>query len=258
MKKITLLLLVALTTLALFSCASSDANITEMTLTGATLVGDPTIDSTNHTITATVKAVDLSTVTPSFSVSEGATAGDVTLTDGTEATCTVTAENGETVDWKITVTVNPGFTFIYGSDSTKILFEEGIISSDEATNTQYGAGLPLASYDTSDDITTSQIFESDFDWDSDEEEPDFFVVIFNGNTTGEVSTLDIEGTVSEVMFMIRSGMTGATCTITSYGNIGEYITGTFSCTEGFNDNDVINISNGFFKVLRLENNVDLL
>jgi len=71
------------------------------------MVGDAQIDNVNHTIFASVKDVDLSTMQATFTVSPNAVSNPVigtTFNFTTPQTITVTAQSGDIQEWVITVT----------------------------------------------------------------------------------------------------------------------------------------------------------
>lgn len=79
--------------------------------------GDATINTTDHTIQiAVANGTDVTSLTPSFTLSNGATASplsDVALDFSANVTYTVTAQDGVTVqDWVVTVTEAPKLEFL--------------------------------------------------------------------------------------------------------------------------------------------------
>jgi len=87
-------------------------------------IGDAVIDATNHTVDVEVViGTALTALTPTFTLSSGATSSPVSGTSGnysSAVTIAVTAEDGITTqDWTVNVTVAGGATVVFGDGGTK-------------------------------------------------------------------------------------------------------------------------------------------
>ena len=143
MKKAIYLLLAAAAVVIFAGCASSENSIISISFDGVGIVEESlVIDETTRTVSAIIEPVDISTIKPIFELSSNAVIGDVSLVDGDDCTCTVTAEDGTTSEWTVTVTVQPGVSFIY--DGAFESFACGVLdSSDSDASEAYGDGVPL-------------------------------------------------------------------------------------------------------------------
>jgi hypothetical protein len=108
------------------SAALSDATDI-LTFTLAEQTGDAEIDDVNHTIDIEVaNGTDLTDLTPTFTLSDGATSDPASGTSGdysSSVTITVTAEDGTTIqDWTVNVTeaaATGATTVVFGDGGTK-------------------------------------------------------------------------------------------------------------------------------------------
>ncbi|MBI9108574.1 MAG: hypothetical protein JEZ04_17655 [Spirochaetales bacterium] len=257
MKKLMPLVLIVLFILAVSGCASNENSIISITLDGAVLIGEPVIDEAAKTITASIEPADLSTITPTFVLSSNAEAGEITLEDGEACICTVTAEDMTSSEWTITVTVQPGASFVY--EDTSISFLHGCINSlDGDLNNNYGDGVPYAiDYENEQSsFTGACAYKKVWDY-STEETPTSENMSLQFSNAGIGFFGYIDPTGSENITFFGPG----TLDVISFGKIGEYITGTFSGTyekrvgSDTEPTTTVKITEGFFKVLRLQDNL---
>ena len=110
---------------------SSDTDILTFSLPEET--GGADIDDTAHTIAIEVaNGTDLTMLTPTFTISDGATADPASGTLGdysSEVTITVTAEDGTTQDWTVNVTEASG-----GGGTTTVEFGDGGVKATAIRN----------------------------------------------------------------------------------------------------------------------------
>ena len=247
MKKISYLFLAAIAALIFAGCASGESSIISMDLDGAVLSGEPVIDAAARTVTATVEPVDLSAITPSFELSSNASIGELTLQDGEACTCTVTAEDGSTSEWTITVTVQPGISFYYDGTYKSFLF--GV--ADE----NLGDGVPYCIF-----CTTGQrgdwCYGYSKEWVTGESvynNTEMFILMLSNSSSKPVNALQWN-------FSSTSYIAGYIAADRIYnGEVGDWIIGSF-------DNFLIAMSedpavtfdtiDGFFKVLRIADDTD--
>ena len=222
---------------------SEEAAITAFTEAG--IIGEPEIDAENATITLTVEPMDLSSFDPEITISESATLVEPeSLTDGVAATYTVTAENGDIVEWAVTVNVQYGISFTIGGTKT-ILLHGFSDSSDTTQNTSVGDGVPGIDKTTTESIGFAAYEE--YDW---------------GTTTGEpvydYVMLQIEGITADTYtdnsfrFHDHSESTTTdfvvTYNVTEFGDVDE----TFRTTFSGEDSDGTEVTGGFAKLLVVE------
>ena len=120
---------------------SSEKKITGFTIAGQ--VGDTAIDQINHTVNVTMPAnTDVTSLSPAITVSEKATVSPRSAQNFTNpVTYTVTAEDGTTQEYVVTVTVQTGFVVV--ADITELPTEgtagtdltlTGTVEPENATN----------------------------------------------------------------------------------------------------------------------------
>ena len=125
---------------------SSDAHIVSFSLDG--IVGQAVIDPAGKTVRATVEPMDVSKLTPKITVSDKATlSASPGLVDGEPVEFVVTAENGDTSAWKVTVTAQHGITFKI--NSTKYTLIHGATDTTEGATYTFGDDTPFGFVDTS-------------------------------------------------------------------------------------------------------------
>lgn len=245
MKKV--ILLVPAAAAVLFSgCASGENSIISMDLGGAVIVEDSlVIDETARTITAAIEPVDISNIIPAFELSANAAIGDITLEDGVASACTVTAEDGTTSEWVVTVTVKPGVSFTY--DGVFESFVYGVLdSSDSDASDDYGNGVPSYSACTtgqSGDIVLAFREEYDLTEDKVTDSEWLIMMLSNESTTTSALSWTNSFTFAAEGYIIEN--------TDSLGNVGDFVTGTFLGTLEDAEGETVTITDGFYKLLRI-------
>jgi hypothetical protein len=251
MRKFNPLILLCLLIVTISGCASSENSIISMSLDGAVITEAPVIDETTRTIFVTVEPVDLSTITPTFELSANAEIGTLTLEDGQPCTCTVIAADGTASEWTITVTVEPGISFI--SDEIRKTFRGGVVdSADSINNEAYGNGVPSLSV-----CTTGQSGDMGLGF------SEYYDLASDENNEVEILSLNLTNSSEQLIsgfHWIVSSTSGFNGTInvekTHTGDIGDWVIGTFfgsanGYVDGEMSGDIIRIDDGFFKLLRI-------
>ncbi|TFH05565.1 MAG: hypothetical protein E4H09_01800 [Spirochaetales bacterium] len=138
---------------------AGDAQILSFSFQGIEI--SVSIDPATNSVTVSAPAVDLSTVTPDVTVSEGATlTNPAPFEDGVPQTLVITAENGDTVEWDVTINLRLGISFQVDGDL--VFLESGLTDSfDPVLASDIGDGVPLGSlYGTEGAYTGFDIFAS--------------------------------------------------------------------------------------------------
>jgi hypothetical protein len=239
-----------------------EPQIESFSITG--IVGDAEIDPEAKTVTATVQPMDLTVVEPTVGVSEGATVTSATLVDGESATFKVTGEDGTVVNWSVTVYVQRGISFTYESTPTQVVLTESFTdSADENHNTAIGNGVPLAIYGTSYEEAQVYALKNEIDVQTEPTEYEWASLYIPNETGTYDSTEVIFGYLKESEndsedLSLSADETDAESfevVVESFGDVGDNVVGTFSGTAEDPDNASHTITGGFFKVLRLEDDV---
>ena len=154
-----------ITALALIGCDTADGTSLSSEaaiLAYATdyLAEAPVIDVPNRTVTVTVQPMDLSGFDPEITLSDHASLTPPSaIEDGVPAPYTVTAENGSTAVWTVTVNVQYGISYYLGS--TRIVHTCGMIdSTNEHLNTLLENGIPRMVPGGSQEDNYAYIFET--------------------------------------------------------------------------------------------------
>jgi len=246
--------------------ASDQASIVSFSMDG--IVGTATIDPDNRTVTLAVEPMDISTVTPTVTVSENATLQMATLVDGQAATFRVTAEDGTVVTWSVTVNVQYGMSFTYASEPTHVVLTAGVVdSSDPSSNTVNGDGVPAgyAYVGGASDSTFAYAMASNFDLAAAAGPPlNYATVAFPGMTTGSFTGTEsyftyhryVDGGAGDVY--LESDYTADASfhlSVSSFRDVGGDIVGIFygSVNDGMSAPHTL--TDGFFKVRRLADTV---
>ena len=236
---------------------SDEAEILTFDIDG--IVGKAEIDSENKTVDLTVEPMDISGVEPIVTVSENATITTEKLVDGQAVILEVTAENGDVVSWEVTVNVQHGISFTYKSVTTKVVFTAGAIDSEDSDNNDLvGDGVPSGNvrYGSSTGVFA---FEEEYDTSGDYL-PSHIGLFFFGLDTGDYTTLFYYILEGNKPFFIAVD-DEISSSISKYGKVGGNIIGTFSGTGAEKYIDWMpsgkehEITDGFFKVRRIENEV---
>lgn len=173
----------------------------------------------------------------------------------------MTAENGDVVIWKVTATVQYGMSFTYESDPTTVVLTAGVVdSTDTQNNDLYGNGLPAGILYA--EGTYVYAIVEEYDAATEEGPPDDYAELqFLGDSTGTLDGAEVEFTyILEGTTFLASDVFDADSfelVITKYGTVGKDIIGTFGGTvldEALNQH---NLSDGFLKVLRIEDDTSL-
>lgn len=262
-KRLVLLALSCALTLSLGGCFlfySSDADIVTFVLSGL-VAGTLTLDADARTVTATVEPMDISGLVPTVTVSDGAElTTQPALADGQPVTYVVTAENGDTASWTVTVTVQYGIS--YTQDGTRVVLTSGAVNGGSSGPTtadlgndvpwvseySLGSGAVLVANTTTWDFAVSP-YPPDSDWGYVQWQ---WTTAETGSFDETVATF-ASGPAGAQSFGAGSG-TGGTfdLTVTAYGAIGEDAVGTFSGTIiDLSDDTEHSLTDGFFKVIRI-------
>jgi len=267
MKRIAVLALALAALVGLGSCAlfkSGDAVILTFVLDG--LVGSATIDADAGTITATVEPMDLSAATPEVTVSEKAELTQhPALVEGEAVTYVVTAENGSTAEWTVTVTVQYGMSF--SLDGTKVVLTAGIVNSADATlNEQYGNGVPLVTLNGGNTLRAAALAE-ELDMADPPAATSTMALLMCGWETGDPGPGTFDETTASFGYMTTdylaaAGASTATSTtlvaeITALGAVGGDVVGTFSGTAIDTNDATPALTDGFLKARRVADDVTL-
>jgi hypothetical protein len=268
MKRIAVLALAVAALVGLGSCAlfkSGDAAILTFVFDG--LVGSATIDADAGTITATVEPMDLSAATPEVTVSEKAELTQhPALVDGEAVTYVVTAENGSTAEWTVTVTVQYGMSF--SLDGTKVVLTAGIVNSADATlNEQYGNGVPLAALNGGDTLGAVALAEQLDMADPPAAGAGTEASLMFAWAAGDPGPGTFDGTTAAFNYMTTdylaaAGAFTATPTtlvaeITALGAVGGDVVGTFSGTVVDTNDATPALTDGFLKARRVADDLTL-
>ena len=264
MKKIAVCFFTAAAVLVLAGCGSAENAILSFGLDGAVITAGPVIDPAARTVSVTVEPVDLAGVTPKIGVSDKAEAGGVELADGEAAVCVVTAENGAGEEWKIRVNVEPGIHYCYGD--TPVTLKRGLKGEDDAETALLGDGVPMGSFNPSNpgenerNVVGAFSEVSSFSGDIREA-----AVIHFADVDGRPASVASDGwsiqyqkSEGQINVVLKQGDSSNRLSVLSFGEEGEYITGIFGGAglyaaggESIEDGVDVNITEGYFKVLRL-------
>lgn len=220
------------------------------------------IDAPQRTISVTVDPTDLRTLDPIVTASEGASVTPTEIKDGLPATFIVTAEDGSTAKWTVTVEIESGVSFIL--ENVRVMIDQGIIhSTDPVKNQAAGDNTPCGFYFTLPDLSVLNVFKTAYEPSTATAgEPEvFWQGEFEGQQPGTFKSVsaphgfmdftneaDSYRSISSKEFIME---------VLSYDAAGGCITGTFSGTVRKISNDdpatttYQTVSDGFFKVLRL-------
>lgn len=227
------------------------------------MIGAPTIDAVAHTVTAEVEPLDVSALMPTITVSEKAAAGAVALVDGEPVPVQVTAENGDIVDWLVTVSAGLGIALeLTGS---RVLLLHGVEdSSDAANHEDIGSGRPLGTLGSTTGTTYLAAYAEAFGYTSGADHPvGGALVQLAGGSAGTYRYGDVWFAYSDSLSV--GGSTGRTLsggavkmTVDRYEAVGGVISGSFS---GIVDERVDGVPtgiqdiSGYLKVVRIRDNV---
>ena len=228
---------------------SDEAEILSFTMDG--MVGTATIDSDKKTVALTVEPMDISSMEPEVTVSAGATLTTTNLVDGQAVFFKVIAENGAMVPWRIFIDVQYGISFTYAKNSQRVVLTNGVINSlDADDNLRVGDGLPSGSYASEIYGTVAFAAEEDFDIGLMSIPESYSVIQFEGSGTNEHNSVLWIYTVEKGFLSYSISQD-----ILRYDEAGGVVVGTFSGTATNPNNTKYAITDGFFKVLRLDDNV---
>lgn len=243
---------------------SEEAAIVTFSFEG--IEGTASIDPEARAVEIEIIPIDLSTVTPVVEVSEGAMLGELpAFVDGEPATIEVTAENGEVVEWTVTVTLQLGLSFLLNGE--RVVLQGGYTNSgSQAEADELYNGQPPGSVDSFDSALGVSVPDEVIDWGAEESAFHLMELYLSSSAvgsytygTGDFSLyyyLDADRNfVDEIWFVQESGEVSVTGT----GAVGGIITGTFGA-GGVNEMDSgpLAITNGFFKVRRIADDRFLL
>ena len=221
------------------------------------IVGSASINPGARTVTLEVEPMDISTVQPAVTVSQNATYVPQTLRDGIPVTFIVTAEDGSQATWTITVNVQHGVSFEV--DGTRYVFTEGYVDNTYTyTPDEIGNGVPPAYWSNVDMVTYVDAFAQpkQIPWDQTDE---YTYIGFPSTTTGEYVSPGAffqweDQAAGESFGSVPSQFT---VNVTSYGGLGETVTGTFSgqVSDGVSQHELVE---GFFKGVLLPDDPPVL
>ena len=197
-------------------------------------------------------------------VSEGATVTTATLVDGEPAVFKVTDQNGNVADWTVTVNVQRGISFTYESTPTRVVVTKGFVDSADGThNAAIGDGTPLGIANTSydevqvyalKDVVDVQVSPTEYEW----------CTLYIPDAAGTYDSTEVyygytkesDDNAEDISLSSDETVAGSfEVIVTSFGAVGENIIGTFSGTAKTPEDMAHTITDGFFKVLRLEDDV---
>lgn len=232
---------------------SSEKAITSVSLDGKEFIVN--IEPENRTVNLEVEPCDIRTLTPVFTLSEGATMLiDKPFIDSTPVPVKVIAEDGSESSWNVSMVIQPGISFLLNSQ--KIVLQAGLIdSTNPELHASYGAGLPYCFFDF-EYLLECFIFADLVE----------FNVMMGGYIPPEYASIDINfsedpgivpGAYQDTAF--RYSNTAEEISVEIIGaltfqvlNIGEFITATFSGTDLPRESGgTANIQEGFFKLIRV-------
>jgi len=236
-------------------------DITGFTMPG--IIGSAVIDATNNTVTATVQPMDISAVTPTVTVPQGATVTMSALKDGVAVPYTVTSKDGNAVTWNVTVTVSFGIVFNYGL--YQVMYTHGVVDSSSATNTvTYGSDTPGGVYVST--SSGSQLWAMKDTYDiyamAGQQPPAYVMLIVPGNAqTGTFNSANSVFTYQDTSGSINVQTYASlsfTITVVKFGAVGGSIIGSFyGLVQDSSGPGQHQISGGFFKMKRLADDIHL-
>ena len=224
-----------------------------------------TIDPAARTVVVSSPPIDLSVVTPTIGVTDGAlVVAPAQLVDGAPATYQVVSESGVTEDWTVTVNLELGMTFKL--DGQWIVLLNG---TNDAAGPFFGShaddwgnGAPII-HPGYQDSTTVLAFRDPYEYDSDGTRPPAI-----GSIQDTMSEYDGPGTWTnfEMQYAVDENLdltnelwfdssTGTGTVVVSQDSLstGDIAIGTFSFTGTEIIADVPSaVTDGFFKVLRAD------
>lgn len=231
---------------------SSDAQIVSFNIQG--IVGQAVIDPNAHTVTVTVEPIDVSAVAPQIGVSSGASIDSPTLVDGQPVVFHVTAENGTTTDWAVTVSAEYGMSFTI--DGIPVVLKHGYSDSgDPSNNAAVGNDIPPGDFEYGDEF---YLTAGDPTWDyaTYTGNESYLELTFYGLTTGSYTENDVDVAYQDANQTYFESPTsnpgeGVHMIVKALGNIGSPILGIFAGKVEDDNFGTHVVANGFFKVLRL-------
>lgn len=232
---------------------SSGASITSFTIDG--IVGTATVDATQHTVVATVEPMDISALTPTVTVSAGATLTTAPVQDGVPVTFTVTAQNGTVTSWQVTVNVEYGTSFTVDG-TTKVVMTHGYVDPSQTYSASLIGNDPPVGYTYS---TTTYIDSFAADQQVQGGGPIGHTYLdFGGTSVGSYTEANADfnyddgaGNVLNIGFNTPSS--SGTFSVNEYGTaFGQTIEGSFSGTASDGSN-THSVTKGFLKVLTVDN-----
>lgn len=247
MKKI-LLIIIVIAVVALSGCSlfgSDEASIVSFDVDG--IVGSADVDPVNLTVTVTVEPMDISSIEPEITVSEKALITEPSsIQDGVPATYIVTAENGDVVEWTVTVNVQYGVSFLL--DGIKIILTGGWEYSDDATwNSYMGAGVPGIDVDSGQSL--GYVYEERYDLAMGAPDYDSISFELEGSTADSYADQEFMfadySEDSEILF---------TCdfVVSEFGMVGEDFRASFNGTEEMPSRALKSLTSGYAKLLVVE------
>lgn len=253
-------------TLALSGCGlvlsilGFGTNITSFRIDG--IVGSATIDPVNHSVTATVVPEDITALVPDVGVSNGATVDKATLQDGQPVVFTVRGLGGNSEQWNVTVNVQYGVSFTFGS--TLIVLTHGATDSNGTYNSELGNDVPSADADTT---LSPEIYitANNPTWDvytdySSTIPPEYVELFPAGTTAGTYGGTSADYSTPSGAFYNAPGtvVPGFNVTVAQWGGLGGMVTGTFSgqLENSSNSSDIVAVSGGYYKVKRIVDNAN--
>ncbi len=206
-------------------------------------VGEAEIDNENRTVVITVEPMDISDISPDITISEGATiTGPSSIEDGVAAVYTLTAENGDILEWEVTINVQYGVSFTV--EGQKVVLTGGFKDSGDFTaNEACGHGVPGIQKIDGDGMALEHVY----DWNVLSEAPpyDYLDIYVNGMTTGtfkgEFDFYDYSEDSLEYFY--------GNIAVSEFGAIGGNFRAEFS---GVNEGETKSLINGFAKLMVIE------
>ena len=232
-----------------------------------TTVGTPVIDPGARTVGVTVEPVDLAAIPPPvFTLSDGATIdGPPLLEDEVPAAFTVTAENGDTATWTVTVTVQPGIGFTLSG--ARVSLTRGFTDTGDATHDEaLGSGEPPAVVGEARAVYHTAIAafqDQDYDHAVGPLAEDYRLLMLylaGAQATGEQTSTDQTFPLvfwSDYGVILDSSVgtwvvDEVTVNVLEYGAVGGIVRGTFEWTWDDGMGNTGAMTQGYFKVTRIE------
>ena len=265
MKRIVMSLAVALVAAfaVLTGCGLSEATILDVSFDGFDTA--VSIDPANLTVAIDAPPVAPESLVPEILVSSGAVvASTVELEDGVGVPVTVIARNGDEVTWTLALNLRYGVSFDY--NGSLVILENGFTDSGDPTNAEaWQNGTPPGWTPSGSGEYMVLVTRDLYDWITPEIELPCYVAMETGADVPGTHTV-ADGAMFGYFLSdppepdgpIEFYMNAGSVTLISARAVGDPVIGTFEGvgTES-NSGTMAAIDNGFFKVIRLVDDVTI-